>query len=353
MGRPNVCRMVHGIVPPYLLENLAGTADSAYRHAAASAARSLAVDRPMRAVRLTLSLGDDDSLVAEFDPSPTRYIADAEGTEVLPGRTVRSEGDPAVGDLAVDEAYDGLGATHAMLAEALGRDSVDGAGLPLEATVHFGERYDNAFWNGERMVFGDGDGEVFSRFTAAVSVIGHELGHGVVQYSSGLVYRGQSGALNESFCDVIGALVEQHSSGQSSEDASWLIGAGLFTDAVSGRALRSLAAPGSAYDDEVLGRDPQPGHLRDYVDTTDDNGGVHINSGIPNKAFHLLATSLGGPAWERPGRLWYDAAVRLRPTSDFADFATATVAVAGESGDKHLLEAVRAAWDGVGVDARA
>jgi Zn-dependent metalloprotease len=194
---------------------------------------------------------------------------------------------------------------------------------------------------------------VFTGFTGSLSVIAHELAHGVTEYSGGLEYQGQSGALNESLSDVFGALAEQHALGQTADEASWLIGAGLFTDAVEGEALRSLAAPGTAYDDDVLGRDPQPGHLHDYVETTDDNGGVHINSGIPNKAFHLVAAALGGFAWERAGVIWYRTLTggMLSPTVDFTGFAAATVAAAeaeyGEESEE--VAAVRAGWSGVGV----
>jgi Zn-dependent metalloprotease len=265
---------------------------------------------------------------------------------------VRREGDEPTGDRAADQAYDGLGLAWRMLHDAFGRDSLDGAGMPLLATVHYGTRYDNAFWDGERMVFGDGDGEVFAGFTNAVDVIGHELGHGVIASTADLVYRDQSGALNESIADVLGALVKQHSLGQSAEEADWLIGAGVFTDAVQGVALRSMAEPGTAYDDPVLGKDPQPAHMRDFVVTTDDLGGVHINSGIPNKAFHLVATAIGGPAWEAPGLIWRDALTGGLPaTADFATFAAATVeaSVARFGDDSPETRAVRDAWAAVGV----
>ncbi|MET0813048.1 MAG: M4 family metallopeptidase, partial [Microbacterium sp.] len=121
-----------------------------------------------------------------------------------------------------------------------------------------------------------------------------------------------------------------------------------------GRALRSMAAPGTAYDDDVLGKDPQPGHMRDYVETEDDNGGVHINSGIPNHAFHLVATALGGRAWERAGLIWYRALTGgdLAPDTDFATFAAATVRAAeSEYGeDSEEAGAVRDGWAGVGID---
>ena len=344
--------MVHGIVPPYLLARIAELDDARYAHAARSARRTLLDTEPLRAARLRFSLDENNNLVVEIGDGPNRTVSDAENSETLPGTTVRSEGDDATGDEAVDEAYDGLGATFALFSEVYGRNSIDGAGLPLDATVHYGVDYDNAFWNGDRMVFGDGDGEIFRRFTASLTVIGHELAHGVTQYTAELVYEGQSGALNESLSDVFGVLVEQYSLEQSAAEASWLIGAGLFTDEVEGSALRSMKAPGTAYDDDVLGADPQPGHFDDYVETDDDNGGVHINSGIPNRAFYLVAERLGGNAWERAGQIWYDTlGLELKPRSTFAEFAAATVTAAaaryGESSDE--VEAVHAGWTGVGV----
>lgn len=341
----------HGIVPPYLLTRIARLDEPRFQRAAAAAAATLRADEPRRAARLELSLDADHNIVAELHDAATRTVSDAKGTEQLPGATVREEADEPTGDPAVDEAYDGLGATFDFYSEVLGRSSIDDAGLPLDATVHYGELYDNAFWNGERMVFGDGDGEVFRRFTLSLTVIGHELAHGVTEFTAGLVYRDQPGALNESLSDVFGSLVEQHALGQTVETASWLIGAGLFTDEVQGAALRSMKAPGTAYDD-VLGRDPQPAHMRDFVDTDDDNGGVHLNSGIPNRAFYVVAEALGGSAWERAGLIWYDALTSgLRPTTDFAAFAEATLAAAqaryGEASAE--VDAVRTGWTDVGV----
>jgi Zn-dependent metalloprotease len=341
--------MAHGIVPPYLLIRIARLDEPRFAAAAEAAANALRLDAPLRAVRWTLSIGADDSLVAEFENRAERTVFDAEEREQLPGRAVRGEGDGPVGDLAVDEAYDGLGATYTFFSEVLGRESIDGAGMPLDASVHFGRLYDNAFWDGRQMVFGDGDGEIFGRFTKSLTVIGHELAHGVTQYTANLAYEGQSGALNESISDVFGSLVEQYALGQTAAEASWLIGAGLFTDEVEGAALRSMRAPGTAYDDDVLGRDPQPAHLRDYIDTDDDNGGVHLNSGIPNRAFYLAATALGGSAWDVAGRIWYDTiGGELSPTADFEAFAASTVAAAAAYGDD-AVTAVREAWEGVGV----
>ncbi|MGZ4476649.1 MAG: M4 family metallopeptidase, partial [Nocardioides sp.] len=207
--------------------------------------------------------------------------------------------------------------------------------------------YDNAYWDGTQLVFGDGDGKVFGRFTKPVDVLGHELTHAVTERTAGLTYSGQSGALNESLSDVFGSCVKQRLLGQSAAQADWLIGEGLFLPAVQGRALRDMAHPGTAYDDPQLGKDPQAPDMSGYVDTTDDNGGVHTNSGIPNRAFYLAAVAIGGNAWEGAGRIWYDALTGpdVSAGTDFAGFAAATVATAGAHADE-----VTAAWKTVGVE---
>ncbi|MER7797713.1 M4 family metallopeptidase [Microbacterium sp. NPDC096154] len=368
-----------GIVPPFLLSRIARLDESAFGHAPEAARRTLGLDAPFREHRRREPEGEQPGgaesghheqsapgLIRPSLPSrtqtvagstqpgePDRLIFDAQGLEDLPGTEVRAEGEPETGDVAVTQAYDGLGDTYALFWEAFARDSIDGAGMRLDATVHFGERYDNAFWDGARMVFGDGDGEIFRGFTGSVSIIGHELAHGVTERTANLVYQGQSGALNEHVSDVFGVLVEQRLRGDTAQEATWLVGAGIFTDQVQGEAIRSMRAPGTAYDDPLLGKDPQPAHMRDYVETTDDNGGVHINSGIPNRAFVVLAEALGRHAWERAGRIWYETLTggRITATATFAQFATATGVVAAElfGDDSDEARAVAAAWDSVGV----
>ena len=344
------------IVPPYLLVRLAKLDEPRFAQAAASARASLLRDSQLRQLRdgvHPFAYSGARTRPARTPGESDRTISDAGGQERLPGRQVRAEGQPAGGDPAVNEAYDGLGATQTLYWTQFGRDSIDGNGLPMDATVHYGKQYDNAFWDGERMVFGDGDGQIFNRFTISPSVIGHELTHGVTQFTANLEYRGQSGALNESISDVFGALVEQHAHKQSTAEASWLIGEGLFTDRVEGVALRSMKAPGTAFNDDVLGKDPQPGDMTGYIETDDDNGGVHLNSGIPNRAFYLVADALGGNAWETPGHIWYDTltGTGLNRQSDFAAFAAATADTAarlyGSGGAAH--NAVLQAWATVGV----
>lgn len=341
------------IIPPYLLRRLARQDAPEFSTAARAAKEALSHVRSVQSARTTAAPAVPPGVRTIQPDRPNRSIYDAAGSETLPGAILRKEGEPESGDASADEAYDGLGHTHRLFADIFGRNSIDGAGLPLDATVHFGKLYDNAFWDGKQMVFGDGDGEIFERFTRSLSVIGHELTHGVTQYSAGLAYRNQAGAINESMSDVFGVLVEQYVKKQSVTDASWLVGEGLFTARVEGAALRSMKAPGTAYDDDVLGKDPQPDSMDSYVRTSADNGGVHINSGIPNRAFYLTAEALGGNAWEAPGRIWYETLTNgsLPVTATFRVFARATVASAvelfGSASDEH--DAVQKAWETVKV----
>jgi Zn-dependent metalloprotease len=290
-----------------------------------------------------------------LSPSPgqkRRTIYDARQGTSLPGTLVRAEGDPPSSDVAVNEAYDGAGATYDLYYDVYDRNSIDDRGLRLDSTVHFDMNYDNAFWNGDQMVYGDGDGQLFNRFTISIDVIGHELTHGVTQYEAGLIYKNEPGALNESFSDVFGSLVKQRSLNQTADQADWLIGEGLLAPGVNGVALRSMKAPGTAYDDPVLGKDPQPAHYKDLYRGKQDNGGVHINSGIPNHAFYLAATAIGGYAWEKAGKIWY-VALRdvLRRRSNFKNAANVTLTVAGQLYGQNSQEqqAVRSAWHAVGV----
>lgn len=233
-----------------------------------------------------------------------------------------------------------------------GRNSIDGNGMDLKATVHYGNKYNNAFWNGAQMVFGDGDGVIFNRFTIAIDVEGHELTHGVTGATAGLEYHDQPGALNESISDVFGSMVKQRFKGQSAAQADWLIGQGLLAAGINGVALRSMKAPGTAYDDPKLGKDPQPDHMSHYVNTTSDNGGVHINSGIPNKAFFLVAVGLGGNSWDRAGPIWYKTLtdLRLTATASFLDFATLTADNANSLYGSGARDVVVQAWHDVGID---
>jgi len=335
------------IVPLHILVEIASRGDPQQR---SRAMQHLAMSERLRGHREIL--GQMLGLFQSAGDQKRRTIFDAQGAETLPGVVVRNEGDEPSQDVAVNEAYDGAGATYDLYKEQFNRNSIDDQGLRLDSTVHYGQTFDNAFWNGRQMVYGDGDGQLFNRFTIAIDVIGHELTHGVTQYSAGLLYQDQSGALNESISDVFGSLVKQYQSKQAANDADWLIGAGLLAAGVNGVALRSMKAPGTAYDDPTLGKDPQPAHMNDYVNTTSDNGGVHINSGIPNHAFFVLATTLGGNAWEKAGQIWYGALKQFSPDTDFQGAAVITVQTARTLFNVGSIEeqAVVDAWAKVGIN---
>lgn len=347
------CHPVECILPPHMLEAIRLRGDAEMREMCDDMEKESATFRAERQAAvpaqsfLAAPLIDEESTL-----EPKREVYDAEEGFSLPGKRVRQEGDEPTEDTAVDEAYDGAGDTYRLYADVYRRDSLDGQGMPLVSSVHVRRGFNNAFWNGQQMAYGDGDGVIFKPLTGSLAVIGHELSHGVVQFSGGLVYRDQSGALNESFADVFGALVSQYKSGQSAAEAPWLIGAEILGPNIQGEALRSMKAPGEAYDDALLGKDPQPFHMDLFVNTFQDNGGVHINSGIPNHAFYLLAQYLGGNAWEKAGHIWYDTMQAIdNPHATFADWADRTVEMARDRFGVGSLEALytRRAWRLVGV----
>jgi Zn-dependent metalloprotease len=339
------------IVPPHVLREVARNGNATQRNAALD---TLALDVTMRTQRMAFQIlapAVSRPVVAAAPPQVHRTIYTAKNTQAQPGTLVRSEGHGPSGDQEVDEAYDGLGATFDFYLQNYQRNSIDDNGLPLIATVHYDKDFDNAFWDGHQMVFGDGDGTIFNRFTISLDVIGHELTHGVTGSEANLTYSGQSGALNESVSDVFGSLVRQYVLKQTASEADWLIGAGLLT--FKDQALRSMKAPGTAYDNSLLGKDPQPADMKHYVHTAQDNGGVHINSGIPNHAFYLVATALGGNAWVKAGQVWYDTIrdKNLKRTATFPAFAGRTVANAKRRYGNTSIEAkaVGDGWNKVGV----
>jgi Zn-dependent metalloprotease len=278
-----------------------------------------------------------------------RTIYDAGNKSALPGKIVREEGNKDSADAAVNQAYDGAGATYDFFLEVLKRNSIDGKGMRLDSTVHYQNRFNNAFWNGQQMVYGDGDGKLFLGFTGAIDVIAHELTHGVTQPAvpGGLVYEDQSGALNESISDVFGSVVKQWKLKQSSEQADWLIGAGIMAPAV-GKALRSMADPGNK--DITWSGDDQPKTMAGYVE----DGDVHTNSGIPNHAFYAAAIALKGNSWDKAAPIWYKAMALLTPNATFADMAKATSQSAAllYGADSPEQHAVLAAWKVVGVEVK-
>lgn len=346
------------LLPPHLISALARNGTPAQRD---RALRTLSIDQSLRSARL--GSHNQPPFAAESPPlaatlagaAPVKQVTvyDAQHKTRLPGRRMRGEGDPPSGDPSVDEAFDYISDTWDFYLAAYDRNSLDDKGLPLNGSVHYDVDYDNAFWDGKRMVFGDGDGTTFKSFTSCIDVIGHELTHGVTANEAGLIYWSQPGALNESVSDVFGSLVKQYVANEKADQADWLIGEGLFAPSVNGIALRSMSAPGTAYDDPVLGKDPQPADMAHYVTGIADNGGVHINSGIPNRAFYLAATNIGGFAWETAGLIWYTTLLSpfLKPTAKFGAFARIATYYAGSLfPGTDIVQAVREAWQEVGVN---
>lgn len=341
-------------IPPHILKNIATKGTEGQR---ALAIETLKTSEQMRGQRQALA----DFSAAAFRvqvATRDRIVYDAKNGSSLPGMIARRENDPPTADVAVNEAFDGSGITYDLFSNVYQRNSIDGSGMRLDSTVHYQRGYDNAFWNGEQMVYGDGDEDqpeserLFNRFTISLDIIGHELTHGVTQFEAKLVYLQQSGALNESMSDVFGSLVKQYKENETAAEADWIIGEGLFTSNVNGVGIRSMKAPGTAYDDPVIGKDPQPAHMKDYVNTISDNGGVHINSGIPNHAFYITALELGGHAWERAGQIWYVTLKdRLTANSKFQDCANLTFQVAGQLFGAGSIEqqAVKKGWAEVGL----
>lgn len=339
---------IQGIIPPHMLKELLKRGDPAQKE---SALRTLLVSEKIRGQREAFG----EFYVSTPMGKKCINIYDAKNEQDLPGDLMQYYEDSD--DQAAKEASEGADSTYNLYDEIYGRNSIDDRGMCINSTVHYGEKYDNAFWNGQQMVYGDGDGDLFERFTKVIDVIGHELTHGVTEYDAGLAYYYQPGALNESMSDVFGSLVKQRTLGQTANEADWLIGEGLFTSRVNGKALRSMKEPGTAYDDPKLGKDPQPAHMKDFkkLPRSEDNGGVHINSGIPNRAFCVTAIEIGGNAWEKAGKIWYiTLRDRLRPRSDFKDAARKTYQVAGVMFGEESEEqkAVKKGWETVGIGMR-
>jgi Zn-dependent metalloprotease len=349
---------IYCVIPPYVLDKIINGGSDEQRLAAL---KTKSLDSTFRAMRLSsiTSKAASPQMPSSFNASPEMSISiyDAQHQQNLPGTTV--DHPETSKDEAVKEAYEGLKATFDFFEQVYGRNSIDDEGMPLIATVHYDRDYNNAFWNSQQMVFGDGDGELFNRFTIALDVIGHELTHGVTEDEAQLVYFQQSGALNESMSDVFGSLIKQYVKKETADKADWLVGEGLLAKGVNGVALRSMKDPGSAFDDPVLGKDPQPGHMKDYNDTFADNGGVHINSGIPNRAFYLVATRMvdtkdGEYAWTKAGRIWYRTLIsnQLKPIAKFRRFARisedVTTTMYGHGSEEHNI--VRQSWKDVGVE---
>lgn len=285
-----------------------------------------------------------------------RQVFDGAGQTFLPGKLLRDEDDPSTHDPIANQAYENIGIALQFFSSVLGRDSVDGKGMRIDSTVHYGYRFANAMWTGEQMIVGDGDGQHVKDLAGSLGIIAHEFSHGISQHliKGGLgvvqlpgqppTLKGEAGALNESFSDVCASMIKQWHAGQDVKAADWLLGEDILAPH-AGKAIRSLKDPGNT---RLTWR--QDDQIKDYkrYRPTDE---VHRASGIANHAFYLAATQLGGNSWETLGRIWYRGFDKLRSRATFLDAAHATVDVAaalhGKGSDRH--QAVKAAWKQVNV----
>ncbi|OAT86315.1 bacillolysin [Bacillus sp. MKU004] len=304
-------------------------------------------------------LGDSKSLNTTFSSS-TYYLQDntrgggvftydAKNRQRLPG-SLWADADNifnASYDGAAVDAHYYAGETYDYYKDVHNRNSYDGNGAALKSTVHYSRSYNNAFWNGQQMVYGDGDGSTFVPLSGGLDVVAHELTHAVTDTTADLIYQNESGAINESMSDVFGTLLEYH----TGNNPDWEIGEDIYTPGVSGDALRSMSDP-TKYND--------PDHYSVRYTGTGDNGGVHINSGIGNKAAYLLSqggthygVKVTGIGTDKVGDIYYRALTQyLTPSSNFSQLRSSVVQSASDlygSGSAEVAS-VNAAFDAVGVN---
>ncbi|WP_273566808.1 M4 family metallopeptidase [Maribacter halichondriae] len=290
------------IIPPQILEGLA-------RRGSISCKKTLNDTHRILQKRNTVL---NHLLLREIETGDgNRSIYDSQNKYEQRVQLARREEEEATNDQVVNKAYDTSGFVREYFKSAFDLNSVDNNGLELISNVHYGKDYNNAYWDGDEMTYGDGDNKEFKDFASAIDVVAHELMHGVTQFLANLEYRSQSGALNEHFSDVFGTIVKQKYLNQNIKNADWLIGDTVVTEAFPGVAIRSMKAPGTAND-----FDTQPDHMDNYYSGTADNQGVHINSGIPNKAFYLSAIEIG---IDDCALIWFETLKVLWRTADFND----------------------------------
>jgi len=276
---------------------------------------------------------------------PVITVFNCNHASTLPGVPVNNPGTSA--DATAKRAFAQSSDVADFYMKLFGRNSVDNAGKTLLSSIHFSIKYNNAFWNGTQMVYGDGDGNIFLDFTKAPDVIGHELTHGVTQYSAGLNYTNEPGGLNESISDVFGSMFRQWQANQDVTKADWLIGKEIMGPGALAKGftcLRDMSNPAAKH---CLA--PQPTNYSQYKPGMD----PHYSSGIPNFAFYKAATAIGGKSWDKTGKIWYMALTGFPPkpsmTMTFFAGRTRTLAKSLFSNDPKIATAVDKAWKAVGL----
>jgi Zn-dependent metalloprotease len=282
---------------------------------------------------------------AAVAPAPAITVFNCNHAQTLPGAQIPN---PATSsDVTAKHVFVETTSLAAFYSQVFGRNSVDGAGMTLISSIHYGVNYNNAFWNGSQMTYGDGDGSIFLDFSKGNDVIGHELTHGVTQHSLQLNYTNEAGGLNESLSDCFGSMFRQWEAKQNVNRADWLIGKDIMGPAALKKGytcLRDMADPAAKH---CLA--PQPTKYSQYKPGMD----PHLSSGIANLAFCKIAKAVGGNSWDKVGQIWYKSLTGFGPTPSMKmkAFANRTRAVAAQlyPGDTALAGAVDAGWKGVGL----
>ena len=276
---------------------------------------------------------------------PIGQAFDCHHGTTLPGTPVPNPGTSA--DATIKRAYVEEESVARFYWNIFHRDSIDGNHMTLISSVHYGANYNNAFWNGAQMTYGDGDGQIFVDFTLGDDVIGHELTHGVTQHSLALAYSGEAGGLNESISDVFGSMFRQWEKNQTAVQADWLIGSDIMGPVSKQKGytcLRDMAAPKAAH---ALA--PQPNHYYPGIGNLD----PHYSSGVPNLAFTKAANAIGGHSWEKAGQIWYKALTGFGPSPNMtmSQFASRTRALSTSMypAEPAVHTAVDNAWVAVGL----
>ncbi|HEX3407039.1 MAG TPA: M4 family metallopeptidase [Caulobacteraceae bacterium] len=336
------------IVPPDVLDRFRADPDLA-EDVRKAMANTLLLDEAFRRVRdeatelSRIALSIAAPLLVAIEPSIAMF--NCNHSQVLPGPPVESPRTSA--DPTTKNAFNETAEVVAFYKQLFGRNSVDGAGMALVSSVHYGQKYNNAFWNGSQMTYGDGDGQVFADFSLSQDIIAHELTHGVTQHSLQLAYADEAGGLNESISDCFGSMFKQWRRAQTSATADWLIGVeimGTLARAKGFACLRDMANPQAAH---ALSK--QPTTYAQYHHGMD----PHASSGIPNLAFCTACKAAGGHSWDKVGPVWYRAVTDFgpTPTMKMKAFADRTRAVVGQlyPGDASLATAIDGGWKHVGL----
>jgi len=289
-----------------------------------------------------------------------RVIYDAQHLELIPGKIIRQEGTAPVKDKIANEVYNNLGMVYDFFNNVYGRHSVDNKGMPLRVVIHFGKNFRNIFWDGRNIVIGDGD-DIMKNFHEK-EFLAHDFTFAMIQYESGLEYWGESGSLMVASGHIFGCLCRQYYNKENARQASWVFGENSLSGRGIRRGLFSISDPGTAYvGHPQIGTDQNKFHILDMmvVDKKNDKsaidqGGVHINCGIPSRAFYLASIMIGGNAWEIAGRIWYETLLSkdLSKAPDFADFARLSSDIAERLYGKGSIPALafQRGWALVGVD---